>query len=77
MINLARGIRQGLWENEKLGHFEKMTPKELFDYMDSVGLIYYDSWLGKKEARDIWGNPFKISIRENDFTIESPGKDKK
>ena len=76
MSDLATGLRLGLRGEDAPKNFERMSPEELFEYMDSVDLIYYGSWLGHKEVRDAWENSFKIRIRKHDFTIESPGKDR-
>ena len=75
-MSLRKGVRQAIEDGINPKDIEAMTPKEPFDYIDSIGLTYYDSWLGQKEIRDAWVNPFKITISSSDFVIESPGKDK-
>lgn len=75
MKDLATGMRLNHSGEEPPKQLEKMTPKELFEYMDSIDLIYYDSWLGHNEIVDAWGNPFKISTNSLHFTIKSAGRD--
>jgi hypothetical protein len=49
MSDLATGLRLGLRGEDAPKNFERMSPEELFEYMDSANLIYYGSWLGQKK----------------------------